>query len=395
MAERVLITGARAVAALDLARSLRAAGYEPHLADCSPAWIARASRTAGPVHRYTSPVDQPAGFARDIRHLITRLDPVRIIPACEEVFHLAALAEADTFPERLFAPRRDQLTTLHAKDRFAALCRSLSLPVPDTTVLVDQAALADVAGRPGDQVFKPVWSRFGVRTLVAPGPAALATLVPTPDAPWVVQRRIIGEEVSFYAVCQEGRIVAFCAYGSDWRLPGGAGYAFRPLPAHRTARLRPLADALAAFAGSGQIACDAIFDADGQPWLIECNPRATSGIHLFDRAPAFGQALMGRGMAEPAAGPCHLSTALWLQGLPTALRRGQLADWRIQRRDGRDALAAPGDPGPRLGALADVAVFGLRAARSGRPLTGAMTADIEWNGQPLTPDLWLPGPACS
>ncbi|MGZ9099640.1 MAG: hypothetical protein ACXW3O_08055, partial [Brevundimonas sp.] len=86
MAERILITGARAAAALDIARSLRAAGYEAHLADCSPAWTARASRSTGPVHRYASPVARPAAFARDLRDLIARLDPVRIIPACEEVF---------------------------------------------------------------------------------------------------------------------------------------------------------------------------------------------------------------------------------------------------------------------------------------------------------------------
>ena len=393
MAERVLITGARAAAALDMARSLRAAGYEPHLADCSPAWIARASRSAGPVHRYASPVDRPADFARDVQNLITRLDPVRIIPACEEVFHLAALTEADGFSERLFAPPVDRLGTLHAKDRFAALCRSLALPVPETTRVADRAALADFADRAGEQVFKPVWSRFGVQTLVAPQPAALAALTPTPAAPWVVQRRIIGEEVSFYAVCHEGRIAAFCAYGSDWRLAGGAGYVFRPLPADQTARLRPMAVALAAFAGTGQIACDALFDCDGQPWLIECNPRATSGVHLFDRSPAFGQALMGRGEAEPVAGPCHLSTALWLHGLPTALRDGRLADWRIETRTGRDALTAPGDGGPLLGSLADAALFALRAARSGRSLTAAMTADIEWNGQPVNPGLWLGGPA--
>ena len=116
MAERVLITGARSVAALDIARSLRAAGYEPHLADCSPAWLARLSRTAGSVHRHASPVERPADFARDIRSLIDRLEPVRIIPTCEEVFHLAALAEIDGFSDRLFAPPPDRLATLHAKD---------------------------------------------------------------------------------------------------------------------------------------------------------------------------------------------------------------------------------------------------------------------------------------
>lgn len=384
MAERVLITGARAVAALDIARSLRAAGYEPHLADCSPARVARLSRTAGPVHRHASPVTQPAAFARDIRSLIDRLDPVRIIPTCEEVFHLAALAEADGVSDRLFAPPRDRLATLHAKDRFAALCRRLGLPVPETTEIVDPAALAAFSGDPADHVFKPVWSRFGARTLIAPTPAALAAITPSPEAPWVAQRRILGVEVSVYAVCHEGRLTAFCAYGSDWRLPGGASYVFCPLSTEMTARLRPMAEALAAFAGTGQIACDAIVDAGGQPWLIECNPRATSGVHLFGRSAAFGRALMGCGAAEPATGTRHLSPALWLHGLPTALREGRLAAWRAQGQ-GSDAVAAPGDPGPVLGALADAAAFALHAVRTGRSLTAAMTADIEWNGRPLDP----------
>lgn len=383
MGERVLITGARAVAALDIARGLRAAGYEPHLADCSPAWLARASRTAGPVHRHASPVDQPAAFARDIRDLIARLGPVCVIPTCEEVFHLAALAGADGDADRLFAPPLDRLAILHAKDRFPDLCRRLSLPVPDTTLIADRAALTAFSGEAADHVFKPVWSRFGARTLVAPDPGALGAVVPSPDAPWVVQRRIIGEEVSFYAVCHAGRVTAFSAYGSDWRLTGGAGYVFRPLPTDQTARLRPMAEALAAFAGTGQIACDAIIDAEAQPWLIECNPRATSGVHLFDRSAAFGQALMGRGDAEPVPGVRHLSPALWLHGLPAAVRDRRLSAWRTQRRQGSDAVGAPGDRLPVLGAFADAAAFGLRALRTGRPLTGAMTADIEWNGAPL------------
>lgn len=383
MAERVLITGARAVAALDIARSLRAAGYEPHLADCSPAWVARLSRTAGPVHRYASPVDQPAAFARDIRKLIDRLDPVHIIPTCEEVFHLTALAKADGFSDLVLAPPSDRLATLHAKDRFAVLCRSLGLPVPETTVVADRAALEAFSGDAADHVFKPVWSRFGTRALIAPTHPELGPVSPSPEAPWVAQRRIIGEEASFYAVCHEGRIAAFCAYGSDWRLPGGASYVFRPLPADQTARLRPMADALAAFTGTGQIACDAIIDAEGQPWLIECNPRATSGVHLFGRSAEFGRALMGTGEAEPAGATRHLSPALWLHGLPIALRDGRLAGWLAQSQQGSDTVAAPGDPAPVPGVLLDAAIFGLRAVRTGRSLTAAMTADIEWNGRPI------------
>ena len=376
------------MAALDIARSLRAAGFEPHLADCVPARLARWSSSAGPVHRYASPVRRPAAFAADLRALIARLDPVWIIPACEEVFHLSALADADGWAERLLAPGLGTLATLHAKDRFAALCTRLSLPVPETRTVTDAASLAAAVAAMGDTVVKPVWSRFGGGALMSPTPAALGDVRPTEGRPWVVQRRIYGVETSVYAVCHSGRLTAFAAYASDWRLPGGAAYAFHPAPQETAQALRPIADRLAAEVGTGQIACDAIVDASGQPWLIECNPRATSGVHLFGAGAAFGQALTGQGEARPDDGSRHVGPALWRYGLPHARQTGGLEDWRRQRRDGRDALTRPGDRGPLAGALVDTLGFGLRAVRRRQSLTAAMTADIEWNGEPLDPARW-------
>ncbi|GAA0619764.1 ATP-grasp domain-containing protein [Brevundimonas kwangchunensis] len=371
MAERVLITGARAAAALDLARSLRAAGFEPHLADCSPARLARWSRTAGPVHRYAAPVQTPARFAQDVRALVARLDPVRIIPTCEEVFHLSALAAIDGFANRLFAPEVESLAELHAKDRFAALCRTLGVDAPQTRMAADAADLP----REGLEalVLKPVWSRFGARTLVGPTPEQLQALRPSPTEPWVVQQRILGEDVSLYAVCNDGRIDALSVYGSPLRSRGGAALAFRPLGPVQTERLRRMIEPLAAWAGDGQLSFDAVIDAGDRPWLIECNPRATSGVHLFDRSADFGRALMARGHADMADRPRCLGPAVWSRGA---------------RGLGEDVLSAPADPLPSLGALVDAAAFACDALRTGRTLTEAMTADIEWNGQPLEPDRW-------
>lgn len=376
------------MAALDIARSLRAAGFEPHLADCVPARLARWSNSAGPVHRYASPVDRPAAFAADLRGLIAQLNPIRVIPACEEVFHLSALAEADDWSDRLLAPGLSVLATLHAKDRFIALCERLSLPVPETRTATDSASLIAAIEAMGDVVVKPVWSRFGGSAQRALSPAALADIRPTPGRPWVVQRRISGVETSFYAVCHAGRIAAFAAYVSDWRLPGGAAYAFHPAPPDTAAALRHIAGSLAADVGTGQIACDAIVDASGQPWLIECNPRATSGVHLFGGSAAFGQALTGQGEARPDDGSRHVGPALWRYGLPHARRTDRVEAWQRQRRDGRDALTRPGDRGPMAGALVDTLGFGLRAMRHRQSLTEAMTLDIEWNGDPLPPARW-------
>lgn len=387
MTERVLITGARAPAALDLARSLSAAGFETHMADGVPARIARWSKSPQAVHRHASPVHQPARFAQDLRALIDRLDPVAVIPACEEVFHLAALAQAQGWSDRLIAPASDTLAELHHKGRFAALCRRLALPVPDTVVITDPADLMRRA-EAADVVVKPAWSRFGARILIAPDRAALSRITPSPEAPWVVQTQVRGDEVSLYAVVHQGRLTAFSAYRSDWRVRGGAAYVIQPLTGPLNTRLRRLAETLATHVVTGQIACDAIVDADGAPWLIECNPRATSGVHLFTRGAAFGLALLGRAKAEASLDPVRNSLAMDSFGLARALLQHRLTEWRDKRDANRDILTAPGDPGPRRGALADAAAFGLHALMSGRSLAEAMTADIEWNGQPLTPARW-------
>lgn len=383
MTERVLITGARAPAALDLARSVRAAGLEPVLADCVPARVARWSNAACAVGSYASPVRDPAGFAADIRALIARFEPVMVIPTCEEVFHLAALAEAAGFADLVLAPSLEVLTTLHAKDRFAALCRRLAMPVPETHLLADRADLQPFADVCDDWVFKPVWSRFGARARVAPTREDLDAIRPSTDRPWIAQRRIHGDEVSLYAVCHGGRVTVFSAYRSDWRLAGGASYVFQPVDPELAAILHDMALTLAGHAGTGQIACDAIVDARGQPWLIECNPRATSGVHLFGRGAALGRALLGRGEAVADGTSRHIESALWLHGLPSAVRHGRLPAWTAQLRVGGDVVTTPTDRAPAAGAIVDFLGFSLRALATGTSLTEATTADIEWNGQPF------------
>lgn len=387
MAERVLVTGARAPAALDIARSLKAAGCEVHMADCVPARIARWSNAPTAVYRHASPVHRPADFAQDIRRLIDRIDPIAVVPTCEEVFHLAALAEAGGWSHKLIAPPFETLAALHHKGRFATLCDELGLPLPNTTVVTDSAGLMHEA-LDADVVVKPAWSRFGSQALIGPDATMLEKSRPSPENPWVVQSWVKGEEVSFYAIAHDGVLTAFSTYRSGWRTRGGAAYVFTPLAEPVFDRLRTIAEALAGVVGRGQLACDAIVDAADQPWLIECNPRATSGVHLFGRSAAFGRALLGRDIARPGPGNWRNSIMLDTFGLADALRTRRLAAWREEHLRSHDILSAPRDPLPPLGALMDAAGFGLRALGLGQGLASAMTADIEWNGQPLTPALW-------
>lgn len=379
----VLITGSRAPAALDLARAFHAAGYRVHMADCSPCWTARLSRAPDAVHGYASPVYRPEVFASDIDRLLDILKPVLVVPVCEEVFHLADLAERrPALAAVLFAPPLRTLRTLHSKQLFASACTQIGLRVPETWVL---SKPADLTGLPpaSTLVFKPEYSRFGVDALIQPDPERVATLAISRQRPWVVQRHVVGTEMSFYAIAKAGRLTAFSAYGSTWRERGGASYAFEAPDAQATDALRALAVALSAkVVSDGQFACDVIFDAEGRPWLLECNPRATSGVHLFARDSALARAFHGDApRVEPSDPPfLYLAPAFGLFGLPAALGARRLTEWRTLRRNGRDVIGAPGDRLPLAGALIDSLAFALSALASRRSLAAAMTADIEWNG---------------
>jgi ATP-grasp domain len=387
MAERVLITGARAAAALDIARDFLAAGWEVHLADCVKARMARWSRLSVQHHRYPPPRQQGQAFHAAIIALVEQQGIALVVPTCEEIFHLAAPALHAALGDRLFAPDLAMLRTLHDKLLFAQACAAWDIPSPESHAIGTTADLRHYAATSRSWVFKPRFSRFGDRAIVGPDARALAGIDVESGSPWMAQRRIEGEEHCFHAVAHRGTLTGFAAYRSDWRLGGGARYAFEPVAEARHRQLHAIACRLVQEARlHGQLACDVMVDAQGVPWLIECNPRATSGVHLLsgsgDLARAMSADVAIRQMAERSA---YLGPAMWLFGLPLALRTRRFGAWRRLLSYGSDVISRPGDRAPIAGALVDAARFWATGWRRGLSTNAATTFDIEWNGEEPCP----------
>jgi hypothetical protein len=303
-----------------------------------------------------------------------------VIPTCEEVMYLAALREARLPDMPLLAPSVATLAEAHDKAAFVACAQAAGLPAPATqrvSSLEDLARIAD----PTALVFKPRWSRFAARVLIRPGRTALRHLQPTVDDPWIAQEFIAGEEVCIYALAVAGRITALSAYSPAWRAGRGAGICFA---AQAGEDILSLAQTYAAAtAWTGQLAFDAIRRPDGVLVPIECNPRATSGLHFFRDASAFWPALTGeRDSVLAPDGPDYLAVrqAMWLFALPRALAEGKLSQFRADMARAVEATRFPGCPATALAQLVSAAGLAALAIRRRRSLISAATWGIEYAG---------------
>lgn len=370
-----MVTGARAPVALHWAWALRAAGRRVHLADSLRWPIGRGF--AGGYLRHAPPGFDLEGFRRDLLQLCARHGIGLIVPTCEEVFWLAQIApDLAAAGVRVFAPSFPLLAQVHDKGTFIALCAGFWPHLPQTrrlTSVADLEGLPDLAGL----VLKPAFSRFATRTLVRPRPAQVARLRPSPGDPWVAQAFLPGREVCAFGIAVAGKVTALAVYHPLYRAGQGAGIYFEPVePGPALGFVRAFAQATG---WTGQLSFDLI-ETEAGIAPIECNPRATSGLHLLRDPGALVAALAGGGpvLVPGDARPQCVRLAMWLYGAWGARRR-----WGAFRADLARADEALEWGGARVGLAAQlraVAEIGGVALRRGQGLQAASTADIEWNG---------------
>ena len=372
--QTIILTGGRAPVALDLARQFARAGCRVVVAESLAFPLTRFSRAVARSVRVPPPRQQPAAFLDALARVADDERAVLVVPTCEETFAASRLL-ARGVP--VFTSPPDVLARLHDKGSFAEHAAALGLPVPETHRIETRAALGPYLT--DAWVLKPAFSRFGTEALVPPHSLKrLAQIRPTRERPFVAQRFVPGRQVCTYSVAHAGRIVAHAAYATPFAA-GHAGVWFRAIDQHEA---RVFAERLvAAERFTGQIAFDFIeTEAPGGPVVaIECNPRATSGLHLFGGAPQFAEAFLSPDIAPvvPAGPDAMLALPMLAAGLTHRLSPA----WRSAFASARDVAWDPADPLPVLGQAFTAATLLARALCHRCSPLAATTRDIEWNGE--------------
>jgi hypothetical protein len=387
MTRNVLILGGRAPAALDHARRFAHQGWKVWVADSIPCQISGASHAVTATLRVASPRHAPASFADDLRRASLTHGIDLIVPTCEEVFFVSRYRDRLPGHVRVLAEDFGKMRDVHSKWRFLALARGCGAEVPDSAKVASlDEARAWAGTRP--VVLKPEYSRFGVHVrLYRHGiPADAPPLAPLGH--WVVQAFAEGQEFCSYSVADRGQLVAHSVYWPRWRMSTSSSFYFEAV---RIDAIRRFVENFARKLDfTGQLSFDWIQQADGRVSVLECNPRATSGCHLFtldDPLPAALDGTLGSTLTapiEPSLGAPRMASAMMLSvGLIDALRRGELGRWLHDYRRASDVIGTPGDRGPIGGALRDLASCARLAMAKRCNMREAATQDIEWDGEEL------------
>lgn len=429
---RILLTGGRAPVALELARLLHRAGHRIYVAESAPHHLCRRSVAVERSFHAPPPRQQPQDYLAALEMMIGQWDIDLLIPLCEEIFVIAGGAERLKRRCRVLVSPLEPLHEWHHKYRFVQRAASLGLPVPATVLLNGREAwqetmsLAAVDGR--SVVLKPAYSRFASRVIMpaaagagpSRGPAAAeppgerlggpggakplrnggavpprSVQPPPPEgselsetSPWVAQDYIAGRAICTYSVVHDGCIVAHAAYGSRYRTgKTGASVHFEYMEHERA--LEWVRRFLDGTGFSGQIGFDLIEQNGGELYGIECNPRATSGIHLFEPSIGLERALLSPEelaaegvIVRPRPGSKAMLALPMLGCGWRELLRGELGSWLAAARGARDVIFRADDFRPWLEQALVVYDAFRTARRLGITLTEALTYDIEWNGEP-------------
>jgi hypothetical protein len=386
MTRNVLILGGRSPAALDHARRFAHQGWKVFVADSIPCQISGASRAVTAVLPIASPRHTPERFVDDLRRVTLTHAIDMIVPTCEEVFFVSRYRDRLPSHVRVVADDFGKMREVHSKWRFLSLARDCGVEVPESVLVTSIDEARDWAGTK-PIVLKPEFSRFGVHVrLYRDGiPHDAPSLAPLGN--WVAQAYANGREFCSYSVADQGRLLEHSVYHPSWRMSTSSSFYFE------AARIEVIRRFVEKFARkicfTGQLSFDWIQHADGRVSVLECNPRATSGCHLFaldDPLPAALDGTLTESIEPSSSAPRMIGAVMLSAGLIDAFKRGELRRWLRDYRAASDVIGIPGDRGPIAGAISDLASYARLALAQRCTLREAATRDIEWDGEDL-PDL--------
>lgn len=270
--KKILITGARAPIALELARSFANHGDTVIMSDSLRFTIARWSNSVKKYYLLPSPRFDSINFIAKVQQIIENEGITDLIPTCEEAIYIAFYQTKFNCKVWICSPKL--IIDLHNKYRFYQKMNKY-LPIPKTVLVKN---FSDWKASKS-YVFKEIYSRFATSVIIGKD-LSNDFFTKKDSVNWIAQQKIDGKEVCVYSLWDNGILKTYSTYHPLYRAGKGAGIFFQPVVNHQIFSLVKTFGKEINY--TGQLCFDVIIDSENKPYFIECNPRGTSGIHLIN-----------------------------------------------------------------------------------------------------------------
>ena len=334
------------------------------------------SRHVAKNYQVTAPNTDLIAWEQEILNIIEREQITDLIPASEEVCHVANLASRIPHHVRYVGPSASWVAKWHDKLSFVnhAIDRGVTAPSVFTTADPEARALR----RHTECVLKPRRGCSGTAVSFIPS----GSTPPPPSDDMLLQRRVNGTHLCTLSWIDGGRVKATASYrGSTHSGTVAVGFQSAPTPFSVKQWIDRF---IAGTNATGFVSFDFILDKSGIPWGIECNPRLSSGVHFIDEA-WLGAAVMGTAVTAAPISPAG-RRAQWSYSTLTEaykrLVRFQLPELIRCWRDllvSRDVVWSWRDPLPFLLMTPLCWEFIWRSIRERMPIGDASQCDIAWH----------------
>jgi len=373
---KFLITGARAPVALELARNLYSYGHKLYIADSLKYPLTKNSVSIEGHFYISSPRESIECYKNDLVDIIRSNNIDYLIPTCEEVFYISYIKECLEKECSVFCSEFTLMKELHSKESILKLVDGLGVLTPSTNKLnlyeVDNNNLEG-------KILKKEFSRFGTSIIFNPSTKSVRNISRKED--WLIQDRIVGYELCTYAMSVNGEVLFQSIYEPTHRVKIAAGIYFKPVNDEKISSF--VREFCKKYNYTGHIGFDLIVNDQGI-YVIECNPRATSGLHLLYRE-NLGSAFLPNPMKPGAKrfGPRMISLAMVLIGLPLAIINRRFDEWKADYSIAEDVISIDNDKRFTLFQFISLAELVFIAIKKRVSIRAASTWDIEWDGEEI------------
>ncbi|MGK0289480.1 MAG: putative ATP-grasp superfamily ATP-dependent carboligase [bacterium] len=381
--KKLLLTGGRAPVTLDLARLFHATGWKVLVADSIKFPICKSSNAVSRTFLLPPPKTETKAFIERLKEIIQHYEIDYLLPTCEEVFFISRYRDELSPYCKVLCDDFDKIKQFHHKYTFTTLAKDLGIKVPLTNLVESKKDLFQYKKTSKHYVFKPAYSRFATETKINPSFEDVIELTPTRQQPWVAQEFIQGKEYCSYGFAIDGKLKAFSCYHPLYRVGKGSGIYFKPVD--NLVIQKFVKNFVEKFEFTGQIGFDFMENSFGEVFVLECNPRATSGLHLFDLQDRFEQVLDPNALLLVPDRPKPKMVAIGMKvfGFPYGLQSGGFSKFKKAYIVAEDIMLNTKDPKPFFYQLVTAGEILKTSLRKRVSLLDAATSDIEWNGEDI------------